>query len=180
MRQKQEYSYDIFRTRWGWFGVLGCDAGLVRTQLADTEKAAVENRLLQGIEGAKQNKTAFSILKTKILDYYEGKFVDFDNVNVDLAAFTPFQRKVLASLRTVRYGNKVSYGQLACMAGSPRAARAIGSVMAANPVPLVIPCHRVIRADGTVGMFTATGDINTKIRMLNIENCIFFQNRQDS
>jgi len=169
MKPENQYQYDVFKTQWGWFGVLGCEAGLVRTQLADTEKDAVKNRLLQGIEGAKQNKTAFSELKTKILDYYQGKSVDFSDVRVYIATFTPFQQKVLTALRMVKYGKTVSYRQLARMAGNPKAARAIGSVMAENPLPLIIPCHRVIKADGTVGMFTATGGTKTKKRMLELE-----------
>jgi methylated-DNA-[protein]-cysteine S-methyltransferase len=169
MKQEQPYFYDIFKTRWGWFGLLGCDGGLVRTQLSDTEKEAVKSRLLQGIEGSKRNITAFSILKTKILDYYQGKSVDFSDVKVHTAAFTPFQQKVLVALRAVKYGQTVSYGQLAKLSGNPKAARAIGSVMAANPLPLITPCHRVIRADGTPGDFSAPGGTNTKIRMLKLE-----------
>jgi methylated-DNA-[protein]-cysteine S-methyltransferase len=170
MRQKQEYSYDIFRTRWGWFGVLGCDAGLVRTQLPETKKEDIKRQLLKGVEEAKPNKTPFTVLKSQILDYYQGKSVDFGDVKVHIAAFTSFQRKVLTNLRTVKYGQKISYVQLARLSGSPKAARAIGSVMAANPLPLIIPCHRVIKADGTVGMFSGAGGIKTKKRMLELEN----------
>lgn len=169
MKQKQEYCYDIFRIRWGWFGVLACEAGLVQIQLPDTEKEVVKNRLLQGIEGAKKNKNAFSILKSKILDYYKGQPVDFSDVDVCLDGLSDFQQHVLTTLRKVTYGKTVSYGQLARMARSPKAARAIGSVMAANPLPLIIPCHRVIRTDGTVGMFSDSGGSETKKRMLTLE-----------
>jgi methylated-DNA-[protein]-cysteine S-methyltransferase len=169
MKPENQYQYDLFRTRWGWFGVLGCTDGLVRTQLPDTYKEAVQNRLLVGIEGAKLNKTSFSALKTKILAYYQGKPVDFKGVKVYIEAFTPFQQHVLSALRTVNYGKKVTYGQLAQLSGTPKAARAIGSVMAANPLPLIIPCHRVIKSDGTLGQFSAPGGTETKLRMLKLE-----------
>ena len=169
MKQKQRANYDIFNTRWGWFGVLAYDGQLVRTRLADTEKEAVKNRLLQGIDGAERNKNAFLILKMRILDYYNGRPVDFDDVKVRLAALTPFQRDALTALRAVRYGQTITYIQLARMAGRPKAARAVGSVMAVNPLPLIIPCHRVIKSDGAIGHFSAFGGTNTKKRMLELE-----------
>jgi len=71
---------------------------------------------------------------------------------VDLSGCSPFQRRVLETLaREVAYGETVSYGELAEMAGSPGAARAVGRAMATNPIPLVIPCHRVVAAGGRLG-----------------------------
>ena len=169
MKKNQKYQYDLFKTQWGWFGVLGTGDGLLRIQLPDTEKDAVKTRLLKGIDGAKQNKSSFSVLKTKILAYYQGKPVDFNDVKVDIGVFTPFQQNVLATLRTVKYGKTVTYGQLAQLSGNPKAARAIGSVMAANPLPLIIPCHRVIKSNGDCGQFSAPGGTQTKKRMLKLE-----------
>jgi methylated-DNA-[protein]-cysteine S-methyltransferase len=169
VKPEKQYQYDLFKIQWGWFGVLGTNDGLVRTQLADTEKGVVKKRLLQGVEGAKQKKSSFSVLKLKILAYYQGKPVNFNDVKVDIGDFTPFQQKVFRNLRKVKSGKTVTYGQLARLAGSPKAARAIGSVMAANPLPLIIPCHRVIKSDGTCGQFSAPGGTQTKKRMLNLE-----------
>ena len=169
MEPENQHQYNIFKTRWGWFGILGCNDGLMRTQLPDTEKEAVKSRLLQGIGEVKKSKTTFSALETQIQDYYQGKPVNFSNVKVCLEGFSVFQRHVLSILRRVRYGKTVSYRQLANMADNPNAARAIGSVMAANPLPLIIPCHRVIKSDGRPGQFSAAGGTQTKIRMLKIE-----------
>ena len=96
------------------------------------------------------------------------QFVGF--VEICISQYTVFQQKVLATLRSVTHGKKISYGQLATLSGSPKAARAIGSVMAINPMPLIIPCHRVIKADGRLGHFSAPGGANTKKRMLELEN----------
>jgi methylated-DNA-[protein]-cysteine S-methyltransferase len=169
MKPQKQYEYAIFKTRWGWFGLLGTENGLIRTCLPVDRKEALLNRMLSDVLDAKQSKTPFSVLETRIQDYYKGQPIDFSDVDVCLDGLSDFQQHVLTTLRKVTYGKTVSYGQLARMAGSPKAARAIGSVMAANPLSLIIPCHRVIRTDRTVGMFTAPGGTKTKKRLLELE-----------
>jgi len=90
-------------------------------------------------------------------------------VPVDLGAVTsPFRRRVLETLhREVEYGETVSYGELAVMAGRPGAARAVGSAMATNPVPIVVPCHRVLAAGGRIGGYG--GGLDVKRSLLAIE-----------
>jgi O-6-methylguanine DNA methyltransferase len=80
----------------------------------------------------------------------------------------PFERAVYEALLTVPPGETVSYGRLAEMAGHPRAARAVGTAMAANPIPIVIPCHRVVRSDGTLGNYG--DDPDWKPRLLRHES----------
>ena len=87
--------------------------------------------------------------------------------SLDLAAGTPFQRKVWAALRQIPAGQTKSYGQLAAAAGAPKAARAVGSTCAANPIPLLIPCHRVIPSGGCLGGFS--GGLRWKRLLLNSE-----------
>ena len=72
---------------------------------------------------------------------------------MDLRLATGFRRRVLDQLRLVDFGHTVSYAELASSAGSPRAVRAAGSACATNPVPLVVPCHRVVRSDGSIGQY---------------------------
>ena len=165
----ENYQYTLFKTKWGWFGLLGNEKELVRTCLPMTNKQTVQRRIVSDAPNAKQSKKAFSVLEKRIQDYYEGEPVDFSDVRVCLEDFTEFQQNVLATLKTVKYGKAVSYGQLAQLSGSPKAARAIGSVMAANPLPLIIPCHRVIKGNGTIGQFSAEGGTNTKKCMLELE-----------
>ena len=161
--------YNIFRTRWGWFGLLGSDKGLLRTYLPARGKEAVIKQILTDAPYAKQSKTSFSVLEKRIFAYYEGNAADFQDVSVCLESFSEFQRHILTTLRNITYSQKISYSDLAKAAGNPGAARAIGSVMAKNPLPLIIPCHRVIKADGTPGQFSAPGGTKTKIRMLKQE-----------
>lgn len=164
-----EYQYAIFRTHWGFFGLVGGEMGIVRTCLPVAHKEAIYSRMLSDLPNAQQSKKAFSALKKSIEAYYKGKVVDFSDVPVCLEGLSDFQQKVLLVLQKIKYGRSVTYGEMAEIAGSPRGARAIGSVMAINPVPLIIPCHRVIKADGSVGQFSAAGGTDTKIRMLKME-----------
>jgi methylated-DNA-[protein]-cysteine S-methyltransferase len=90
---------------------------------------------------------------------------------VDLDAVTPFRRRVLEVLRGVGRGKTVSYGELARMVGSPGAARAVGSACANNPVPLWIPCHRVLAGGGRLGGFS--GGLDVKRALLRIEGCSY-------
>ncbi|MHC4882211.1 MAG: methylated-DNA--[protein]-cysteine S-methyltransferase [Planctomycetota bacterium] len=162
--------YNIFKTRWGWFGLLGNERGILRTYLPMASKESIQKRVLSDCPDAKPSKTAFSMLETRIRAYYEGNSDGFQDVGICLDDFTEFQQQVLTTLRKITYGKRISYGDLAKRAGRPGAARAIGSVMAANPLPLIIPCHRVIKADGSPGQFSAPGGIKIKKRMLGLEN----------
>lgn len=97
--------------------------------------------------------------------YFEGEPVDFD---LSLAPVgTPFQRAVWETLQTIPHGTTWSYGQVASRMGSPGASRAIGAANAANHLPIVIPCHRVIGADGTLTGFG--GGLETKAKLLKLE-----------
>ena len=168
MKTSKHYYYSVFRTNWGWFGLLAGDKGLVRTCLPSS-KSEVQDILLAGVEGAIADKNSFHDTEKAVFAYYDGNEADLSGIDVDLEAFTPFQKRVLLALRNVTHGQKVTYGHLAAMAGSPKAARAIGACMAKNPLPLIIPCHRVLGANGALTGFSAPGGTQTKRRMLQLE-----------
>jgi methylated-DNA-[protein]-cysteine S-methyltransferase len=169
MANDQDILYSIFKTSWGWFGLLGTEKALLRTCLPVAFKEAVQRRLLDGIDNAIPAKKMFKSIEKDISDYYKGSCVDFGEIEVGFDGLTDFQQKVLSALRNVSYGRTVSYGQLARLADCPRGGRAIGTVMSLNPLPLIVPCHRVIRADGSLGYFSAAGGVDTKQKMLNLE-----------
>jgi O-6-methylguanine DNA methyltransferase len=93
-------------------------------------------------------------LAGELASYFAGVPDPFKTA-LDLRAATPFQRKVWAALRKIPFGRTVSYAELARRVGSPRAARAVGQAVGANPIPILIPCHRVIRSSGDLGGFSA-------------------------
>lgn len=104
----------------------------------------------------------------KLKRYFHGERVDFDEP-VDFGSLSGFTLRVMKELRKVRWGQALTYKELAERAGAPGAARAVGLAMAKNPLPLVVPCHRVIRSDGGLGGFTTPAGVELKRRMLKLE-----------
>ncbi|MFD0372506.1 MULTISPECIES: methylated-DNA--[protein]-cysteine S-methyltransferase [unclassified Streptomyces] len=102
--------------------------------------------------------------------YFDGELRSFD-VKLDWSLVTGFNRQVLRELAdSVPYGTVVGYGELARRVGQPTAAQAVGSAMGANPLPLVVPCHRVVESDGGIGGFG--GSVETKRRLLALEGVL--------
>lgn len=102
-----------------------------------------------------------------LVHYFEGQPIDIPWAVMNLTGFTAAQQAVYRNTARIPYGRTASYGQVAGMAGFPRAARFVGNTMAANPYPVFIPCHRVIRSDGSPGRFG--GGTVLKQRMLALE-----------
>ena len=98
-----------------------------------------------------------------------GEPVDLAQVQVDDSHLTPYARRVAAACRRIAWGETRTYGQLAAECGSPAAARAVGQVMATNRYPLIVPCHRVLAAGGSLGGFSAPQGLTMKRRLLAME-----------
>jgi len=109
-------------------------------------------------------------LAARIEEYFRGKRVEFDDVPLELEWCTPFQRAVAEALRRVPYGETVTYGELAALAGYPNAQRAAGTFCAENRFPLVLPCHRVVSAGG-IGSYGSLG-VGYKRRLLALEGLV--------
>jgi O-6-methylguanine DNA methyltransferase len=105
-----------------------------------------------------QDNSLLSQAIRQLTDYLNGLVVDFSKIPIDLEGKSKFQKAVLQAARRIPYGKTASYSMLAKMAGYPRAVRAVGSVMRKNPLPIVIPCHRVIRKDGSPGAYAGDWD----------------------
>jgi len=163
--------YVIFETKWGYFGLAGTKSGLCRTQLPGPEPKKIESRLLKNLPGVQFDETFFKILQKQIAAYFEGSRIDFDsNIPIALDEFRGFSRKVLIACREIEFGQKITYSGLAKRVGRPAASRAVGNALANNPLPLIIPCHRVLRTDGQMGGFSAPGGISFKKRLLALEH----------
>lgn len=105
-------------------------------------------------------------LKRELDEYFRGKRTRFE-VGADLSTLTPFQRRVLAATKRVPFGAIASYRQVAERAGLRRATRAAGGALSANPIPIVVPCHRVVASDGTLGGYSA--GLEAKRYLLRLE-----------
>ena len=162
--------YTIFETKWGYFGLASIENALIRTVLPLASREKAKNRLLKNISTTDYDRHLFSRLQKQIIAYFEGNHVNFNtNIPLMLAGFSKFGASILTACRDITFGQTISYRQLACKAGHPDAARAAGSVIAQNPIPLIIPCHRVLRSDGSMGGFSAPGGVTLKKRLLTLE-----------
>lgn len=167
--------YSLVETHLGWIGISGSEQGLKRLVLPEktedevlkqlTENVIQKNRIIPGVN-------YFSFLVEKIRDYFSGKPVHFDDQRVDLSGYTKFQKKVLLKTREIPYGTVRTYGWLAEQCGHPLSYRAVGGVMRINPLPLIIPCHRIIGSQGKLTGFSATGGLSLKRRMLEMEEIL--------
>lgn len=168
-RRRKRDTLVVFHTELGWIGMLGGGNVLKRLTIGHSTKEDAVAAL--GAETGEEwaigrwNES----LRKRLADYASGKPDDFCDVEVDLGATTEFRRRVMQCCREIPIGQTVTYGQLASMAGSERAARAVGRCMAANRVPLIVPCHRVVAANGELGGYSAQGGIRLKQKILRLE-----------
>lgn len=109
---------------------------------------------------------ALSVAFAQIGEYFAGRRRAF-SVPVDLEGLTPFTREVLAATARIPYGQVASYGAIAARIGRPAACRAVGNALGANPVPIIVPCHRVLATGGGIGGFG--GGVHLKRRLLAVE-----------
>ncbi len=136
--------------------------------LPDPDDSRLEADCQRRWPEAVRDDAALPDLRSQIDAYFAGEPVAFD-VDVDLAGLPPFRQRMLNACRLVAYGQTTTYTQLAQRAGHAKAARAVGGAMAHNPVPLVIPCHRILRTDGGLGGFSAGSGVSLKRRLLDWE-----------
>jgi len=171
--------YVVFKTKWGYFGLAGTEYALYRTQLPGPKPEKIKSMLLKNLPIPNQassidfDKTFFKTLQEQITAYFEGACVNFSrDVPLALDGFSSFGISVLTACRAIEFGQTITYGQLAKKSGRPAASRAVGSALAKNPLPLLIPCHRIIRSNGKIGGFSAPGGPTLKKRMLELERKI--------
>lgn len=148
--------WGLFDTPFGPTFLAASARGLVRLRwgVEDPESLAAELRESFPLWGVEEEPDALAVPAEQLMEYFAGKRREFD-LDVDLTGTTEFQRAVLTAVRDVPYGQTVTYGELASELGRPGGGRAVGSALGENPVPVVIPCHRVVRTDGEVGGYTA-------------------------
>ncbi len=164
-----DVAYDLVETPIGTLFVAATDRGLARIVYdADPER---EVEALARAFGLRVLRTPKPIDATRreLDEYFEGRRRTFD-LQIDLGSTATFNRRVLDELARVPYGEVVTYGQLAARAERPRAARAVGTVMNRNPIPIVLPCHRVIGANGKLVGYG--GGLERKEALLRLEGAL--------
>ena len=161
------YSLSV-STAWGRFGLVATRKGL-RTVSWPGVKPGGGQKTLEAGEGPAEVAETLGTTAEELTEYFSGKTVRF-TARLDLREQSDFARRVLRACTRIRRGQVVTYGQLAEQVGSASSARAVGRVMAGNPLPVVVPCHRVLRGDGGLGGYSGSGGIATKRRLLALEN----------
>ena len=161
--------YAVFQTSEGWVGLLGSEAGLRRTTLPQNSEAEVIQALGIDDNQAISSPGHFHNLSERLQAYYDGHQVDF-NDKLDLLVGTDFQRAVWQATRLVPYGETRSYGWVAQKTGRPGAPRAVGQALHRNPLPIIVPCHRVIASNGSLRGFG--GGLGMKEFLLNLEKAV--------
>ena len=164
--------YEVFETARGFVAIAWSASGITRLRLPVGSPAAADHALVKRVANAVRAMPSAEVAAVidAVVRYFAGEEVDFSGVAVDLGEQDPFFTRVYALVRTLAWGQTTTYGTIAKALGAgPEAARDVGKAMAANPVPLIVPCHRVLAAGGKIGGFSAPGGAETKMRMLELE-----------
>ena len=161
----------IFQSPWGWMGVAESSKGIHTIVLPKRTKRAVESELrTPSNEPVQQgNSSRLAAARRQLLDYLAGRRNTF-YVPLDLSSGTSFQRQVWRALQRVPYGKLRSYQWIAARVGGRQYARAVGNAVGANPIPIVIPCHRIIAQDASLGGFS--GGLSMKRKLLSLEGTL--------
>lgn len=179
----------LLKTRFGWCGIVFNDA-VREIVLPSPDKQKILQRLRNSgystnpdgflaresgtgkINSAKfrKSKPVTRFIKN-LKRYFNGEKVDFGS-RIDLRDYSNFEQAVYKALMAIPYGRVRTYRWVAQKAGSPRASRAVGNALAKNPLPIIIPCHRVIKSDGSLGNFSAIGGPKLKEKLLKLEKAI--------
>jgi len=165
----------VFETPLGWLGVGWSDLGVSRVLLPAGDGDATLRRLRRlcgdhvAVVDTKELPQPVAAAVDMLRRYAAGEQVDFSEVVVDLRGAEPFQLAIYDAARKLRYGEAVTYGQLSVAAGHPGEARETGAALGKNPVPIIVPCHRIVAAGGKIGGFSAPGGSSTKQKLLAME-----------
>jgi len=161
-----QLKYAISNTNMGWVGTLASPRGLLATTLPHHSAEGACQLLGIDVNQATLSPDLFTDLIERLKAYFSGHQVTFPD-RLDLSWATTFQRRVWERTRLIPYGETRSYHWIAKQIKKPRAARAVGQALGRNPLPVVVPCHRVIASDGTPGGFT--GGLEMKQHLLWLE-----------
>jgi len=147
------------------------ERGLFALAFGGTEAAFIERLARHGRTTVVHDARRVAPAAEQLRRYLSGQQPGIE-LAVDMSAMTDFQRLVLGAVRRVPPGEHITYGELARRIGRPRAARAVGRALGSNPIPIVIPCHRVLAADGSLGGYSGRGGVRTKRALLQLEGAL--------
>ena len=166
------HGFLLFDTAIGRCGVAWSERGVVGVQLPEVDDRRTAARLLANIPGVARESSPPAAVRAAvagIVALLSGEAIDLSFVVLDTDRVPIFDRRVYEAARLIPPGATRTYGEVAHLAGARREARAVGQALGRNPFAIVVPCHRVVAADGRLGGFSAHGGAETKRRLLAIE-----------
>ena len=153
----------------GTFGLGWTGAGVSRVSLPGPTAADAERWMEKLGFAPEEPHGAIADVEERIVAYADGERDAFQDITLDLGGVPEFKRRCYEEIRKLGWGETTTYGAIARRLGDVALSRAVGAAMGANPIPLIIPCHRVLAADGKTGGFSAPGGVSAKMRMLALE-----------
>jgi methylated-DNA-[protein]-cysteine S-methyltransferase len=164
-------SYTLFDTPIGRCAIAWGDAGIVGLFLPEASTEKMRSRIRRRFPEAREDVPSPPVADAagRIVALLSGAAADLSDVALDMRRIGPFERSVYAVARAIRPGETLTYGDIAARLGDKALSREVGQALGANPFPIVVPCHRVVAANGRLGGFSAPGGAATKQKMLAIE-----------
>jgi methylated-DNA-[protein]-cysteine S-methyltransferase len=166
--------FALFDTAIGWCALGWSEAGIVDVNLPEASPERTRRRIAGRLGGGREQSPPASVGQAiqRIVALFDGTQDDLADVELDLSGVGEFHRAVYQVTRGIRPGTTRSYGAIATELQLPGAARAVGRALGHNPCPIIVPCHRVLAADGSMHGFSANGGVATKRRMLQLEGAL--------
>lgn len=164
-------AFCFFDTAIGRCGLAWTARGINAVLLPERREIDAWRRVLHMFPDAVETRPAGDAAHAveAIRAHLRGEASEIDAIPLDLSAIPPFNQQVYAITRAIPRGQTLTYGEIAKRLGASGAARAVGRALGQNPIPVIIPCHRVLAANGATGGFSATGGVATKFRLLTVE-----------
>lgn len=165
------YSFSLFDTAIGTCGIVWTARGIAGVQIHNASELATRATLLRRFAGAEETTPPAQVQRAidGIVALMRGEKRDLSDVTIDADDLPEFNRKVYDIARTIPPGSTLTYGEIAERLGDKLLARDVGQALGQNPIPLIVPCHRVLAAGGKTGGFSAPGGVISKLRLLTIE-----------
>lgn len=165
------YSFSIFDTAIGSCGIVWSARGIAGVQVHNGNEHSTRASLLRRFAGAQEATPSAEVRRALdgVVALLRGEKSDLSNVTIDVDELPEFNRRVYDVARTIPPGLTMTYGEIAERLGDRLLARDVGQALGQNPVPLIVPCHRVLAAGGKTGGFSAPGGVVSKLRLLTIE-----------
>jgi len=164
-------AFALFDTPIGTCSLVWKDDAIVGLRLPEASPAASRARITRRWAGAEEAAlpAAMRAVIDRVLRLLAGEKIDLGDVALDFGDSPDFHKRAYAIARTIPAGRTMTYGEIARRLGEPHESREVGQAMGKNPIAILMPCHRVLGADGKMGGFSANGGVATKRRILEIE-----------